>query len=305
MVPEKLKIAVQLYGHLRSFERCAPALRRHLLDHYDCDVFIHTWDRTEHATRSWYADSIRAEPDDVDTTILAKVSQLYALKSIKVEAQDFLDEPGHFGTDPKLQISLQGLKYMTYGQYQANLLRETYQRENSRCYDYVVVTRPDVMPLADLDLSAYQHEFAFNNRCSVHLIHEPETYIRGQKYIDYPLLTDALYFATPDTISDICGLYFVFEHYYKDINAILPAGVGVPEISFFEYIYSKGIIPRKYRYHFSIKRKDDKNDLTCRVPLIIKFYVDYCPALLLKVTKRVLWKCRRALDYIKTYQNMK
>lgn len=318
MTAEKLKIAVQLYGHLRTFETCAPLLRRHLLDHYDCDVFIHTWDRTEHATRSWYADSLRAEPDVVDTTILAKVSQLYAPKSIKVEAQDFLDEPGHFGTHPKIQISLQGLKYMTYGQYQANLLRETYQQENGLRYDYVVVTRPDIMPLVDLDLTAFQHEFAFNSRCSIHLVHKSEIRIRGQKFIKHPDKADVLYFATPDTISDICRLYLAFEHYYKDIKTIMPAGVSMSETSFFEYIYSKGIIPREYQFYFAIKRKEDENDIKLSpsstyllgdsprlIKAAIRFYVDCCPAPLIKVTKRVLASCTSVLDYIQTYENMK
>lgn len=318
MTAEKLKIAVQLYGHLRTFETCAPALRRHLLDRYDSDVFIHTWDRTEHTTRSWYADSLRAEPDEVDATILAKVSELYAPKSIKVETQDFLDVPGHFGTHPEIQISLQGLKYMTYGQYQANLLRETYQQENGLSYDYVVVTRPDIMPLVDLDLAAFQHEFSFNSRCSIHLIHWSKTKKCGQKFLNYPYAGDVLYFATPDTISDVCRLYLSFERYYRDIKIILPAGVHVQEASFFEYIYSKGIIPRGYQFYFAIKRKEDKNDIKLIPPstdlpgaysrlikAAIRFYVDFCPAPLLKVTKKVLAGCKRALDYIKTYENMK
>ena len=39
----QLKIAVQLFGHFRTFEKCAQALKENLLDRYDCDVFIHTW----------------------------------------------------------------------------------------------------------------------------------------------------------------------------------------------------------------------------------------------------------------------
>ena len=48
----KLKIAICFFGHLRSFKRCAPALKRCFLDKYDCDLFIHTWDMLNHNTKT-------------------------------------------------------------------------------------------------------------------------------------------------------------------------------------------------------------------------------------------------------------
>jgi hypothetical protein len=38
-----MKIAVQLFGHLRTYKKCFPALKKHLLSKYDCDIFIHSF----------------------------------------------------------------------------------------------------------------------------------------------------------------------------------------------------------------------------------------------------------------------
>lgn len=45
-----MKIAICFFGHLRTFKRCAPHLKRNLLDQYDCDLFMHTWSTLNHQT---------------------------------------------------------------------------------------------------------------------------------------------------------------------------------------------------------------------------------------------------------------
>ena len=37
-----MKIAVQVFGHMRTFQKCAPILNNKFLDKYNFDVFIHT-----------------------------------------------------------------------------------------------------------------------------------------------------------------------------------------------------------------------------------------------------------------------
>ena len=38
-----MKIAVCFSGHMRKFELTFPSWKNFLFDHYDCDIFIHTW----------------------------------------------------------------------------------------------------------------------------------------------------------------------------------------------------------------------------------------------------------------------
>ena len=49
-----MKIAIQLFGHLRTYKKCLPALKKHLLNKYDCDIFMHTWDTYNHNTKTWH-----------------------------------------------------------------------------------------------------------------------------------------------------------------------------------------------------------------------------------------------------------
>ena len=52
-----MKIAVQLFGHLRTFRECHSYLAKHLLDLYECDVFVHTWSFEDHVDPTWHKES--------------------------------------------------------------------------------------------------------------------------------------------------------------------------------------------------------------------------------------------------------
>lgn len=265
----KLKIAVQIYGHLRTYTQCAPYLKKHVLDRYDADVFIHTWDETEHTTKSWYDDSVRDNPLAVNDEVLAQVESLYHPRKLKVEPQGFLSETEFFGTHPKIQISLLGMKYMLYSQHQANLLRQEYEQETGVQYDYVLVVRPDIMPLIDLDFESFQDEFEFANNASIHLIHNSEIKLKDRKYFNYPLVGDCFYFARPDTINKITSAFVDFDVFYKKIKMIFPVGVENAEVGFFENLTQKGVLPRQYQFYFAIKRKEDKNDIRLNPPRLL------------------------------------
>src|SRR5574344_1911054 len=51
---EKLKVAICFFGHLRSYKKCAPFLRRNLLKYVDSDLFMHTWTTLDHNTKTWH-----------------------------------------------------------------------------------------------------------------------------------------------------------------------------------------------------------------------------------------------------------
>ena len=56
------------FGHLRTFERCAPTLKENLLDRYpDHEVFLHTWDRLESETVTHHERFCMPSPVDEET----------------------------------------------------------------------------------------------------------------------------------------------------------------------------------------------------------------------------------------------
>lgn len=262
MQKQKLKIAVQIYGHLRTYKKCAPYLKRHLLDIYDCDVFMHTWDRLEHTTKSWYADEIRGDPLAVDDATVGDIRALYAPKKLEIQTQNFIDEGGCFG-----KISLSGIKYMLYSQHCANNLRLAYEKETGQRYDYVLVVRPDIMPFADIDFSRYQKELDFYARASIHLVHIPVITVKNDVFLNSLGAIDIFYFSTPATVTDITNCYLSFDRFFKDYASVLPRGSGRPEYALHEYMIEQSISPKQYRFYFAIKRNNDRDDIKILPPM--------------------------------------
>lgn len=299
----KPKIAVQLYGHLRTFEKCAPALKKHLLDKYDCDVFIHTWNKTEHTSRSWYKSEVRNNPLEVGEKVRRTIDKLYSPTGIKIDDSDmFADVEGHFGTHSDIQISLKGMKSMTYSLYQTNRLREKYQSEAGTKYDYVLSTRPDILLLQDLNFEEYEKEFEFYEKCSIHLMHTSEMHKRGDRFFNFPLVADCLFFARKDTMSTIASVYENFDKYYINFAKTFPHNVENPELAFFENIAQNAITPRQYQFCFAVKRKNDKDDIRLMPTKITSNkqmpYIQYIPKPILKFSVRAFKKLGRIGSFL-------
>ena len=50
-----MNIAIQLFGHLRTFEQASSSFLQNVVevnkaDGHDVDIFIHTWDELDHST---------------------------------------------------------------------------------------------------------------------------------------------------------------------------------------------------------------------------------------------------------------
>ena len=91
---ENLKIAIQFFGHLRTFEKCAPSVKKHLLTKFDCDVFMHTWSETEHSTQTWH--NSKSKVNNVNEAILNKIEEVYLPKMSVIEKQVLTDgDPCH------------------------------------------------------------------------------------------------------------------------------------------------------------------------------------------------------------------
>ena len=155
---DKLKIAVQFFGHLRTFRKCAPSIEKHLLSKYDCDVFMHTWDKTEHGTCTWHNNRSRVQ--DVDEELLSVIQQLYKPKGLLVEQQNPAEEKllGLAHDNGQTQISAEGIRFMLTSMKKADDLRRSYAEQNNIHYDYVITLRPDIFLKKTFDFKLLQRE---------------------------------------------------------------------------------------------------------------------------------------------------
>ena len=76
------RIALCLSGHVRTFERTFPGLKRHLLEPHDPDVFIHTWSVVGHQNTSW-----RPRPSDDTRISPERLQSLSCADQLLVERQ--------------------------------------------------------------------------------------------------------------------------------------------------------------------------------------------------------------------------
>lgn len=135
-----MKVAIQLFGHLRTYDKCYQRLFLCLADNYDCDIFIHTWNTIDHNTKTWhnYKMNKNISSDEIHNII----KTCYCPKSYKVEIQKYKDE-GCIVANNKT-ISVFGMHMMIHSMKECNKLRQEYEKKNNIKYDYIVVLRPDV-----------------------------------------------------------------------------------------------------------------------------------------------------------------
>ena len=131
-----MRIALVMSGHMRSFQECFSSQEKYLLSVLNPDVYIHTWDETHSKTQSWHNQNGKSVPLTDDH--LNDIEKMYSPKSLLVERQEKCENyPFLYGT----QMSLCGLKNMTYGIYRSHQLMV----ESDIDYDVIVRFRPDIL----------------------------------------------------------------------------------------------------------------------------------------------------------------
>lgn len=132
-----MKIAVCISGQPRAYAQGYEYMKRNLLDHYDCDIFIHTWKNKVYNT------------DDVIDLYNPKLYEVdYPIDKGKYDLL-FPNTPNPKGWPPTATVS------MFYSMFQSLILKSNYEIENGK-YDWVVKTRFDyaingVIPFEQLD----------------------------------------------------------------------------------------------------------------------------------------------------------
>lgn len=257
-----MKVAIQFFGHLRTYDKCYPAVKKHILDIYKPDVFIHTWDRLEHQSRSWYKDEVRGEPSSLDESLVSDLVAKYQPKKIRIDTQkSFYDDTVVYGSHETIKITLNGIKNMLLSQNISNELRIEYELENGIEYDWVIVIRPDVAPLEPLDLSKFTPQLEFNDRTSFHMVHNSINMTFDRWILNYPLVFDVFYLGRPLVINTITSALNSFEKYFIQYTKYLPKGVENPEQALAEYIRANCISIKLYKFSFAIRRVNNKDDI--------------------------------------------
>ncbi len=313
MRENKFKIAVQLYGHLRTFEECASDLKSKLLEKYECDVFIHTWDTLDHNSPTWHRPHSSTNPVPFQADLIDKLLQCYEPKDILIEQQNFLSRHGLFGSNSNNQISLVGIEYMLYSQNQVNDLRMSYERTYFKEYDYVIMLRPDIRLLEDFHLEQYLHEFEIGNSASIHLIHQLEFRNHSSKLVIYPNMADLFFFSKPEVMNSIVLAFDSFAEYFIERQEIFQSSIISPEVAFVNFIESQRILPKFYQFNFELTRFDKKKNIKLRkryeftqileskLKLITKNIYKFLPGAIRSILKRIsslLFRIVKYLDYL-------
>lgn len=250
-----MKIAVQVFGHMRTFQKCAPILKKKVLDKYNCDVFIHTWSKPYH------------DGEDVNyADFYSDIVRLYDPKVIKIEQQGFYNEMGSYAVDNNTSFNgsnplISGLKYMCYSMVSVNLLRMSFQEKNCIDYDYILFIRPDIYINEDFDIEVFNNEFNFNQNTLISFINYPVLTVASKRVGVIYLANDVFMLTLPSVANLIFKSLSDFDKYYVDFPKKFPINNFHPEASFSEMIVSKGIIHKAYIFSYNISRKSRKDDI--------------------------------------------
>lgn len=166
---KKMKVALCLYGHFRSFVRCYDNLRKHVLEPYQPDIFGAAWVDTmgywfpRHATPDafnhpgYYLESPAVTEEYIQGIMQAlqpKFLYINRYSELDAEFQNLMEglkifhnnDPNHA---PKSALS------MNFIRAQSIKLKYEFEQKNEFKYDKVIVTRWDINHTLPINLSEF------------------------------------------------------------------------------------------------------------------------------------------------------
>ena len=227
-----MRVAIQFYGFMRYYETTYPLWKR-LIDEYNADVFIHTWDTEEYKDRTEKLefDSSGQMPNSKKLNTEHIVS-LY--KPIAIVAEKYAD---HHETFKNKVLWMENFRkeYLTnnpehiwinYGRYvsyasmyytwlRVSQLKQKYELANDFIYDYVIHARTDfaLTDIFSLDRLTYIITPPWPNSSD------------KQSWINYDIGINDYWACGPSKAMDVyCSVYYNMEK-------IRDACMNTPEIS--------------------------------------------------------------------------
>jgi hypothetical protein len=142
-----VKVGILFHSHLRSFRNTQESFRVNVLDvlenaGHEYDIFVHTWDKEEFATKTWHEGAKKI----IDTS-LDEIVDIYKPKMVEVETQRLENLKKEIFGRP-----FTALKSVWYSFHRCFEMMKEYEKEHSIKYDVIIVTRPDVQHYSNIFL---------------------------------------------------------------------------------------------------------------------------------------------------------
>jgi hypothetical protein len=232
---KRLKIAVQVFGHMRTFEKCAPSLKKYFLRYYDCDIFIHTWSTLDHDTQTWHKH--RKSGHSIDQSQFEnKIQSLYSPKKIKIEHQ-VPEDLGTYEASSSRTLSIHGIQSMFYSMEQVNKLRESYECQSKTKYDYVLMIRPDILLKTRLRIEQFTKLFSEGEEANgvFSCGHNNKPIVNELRFAG---AIDVMFFAKPQTMAKLLNDHQVITEDAQQVSQLKKFG---PEYLLYRQAESEGI----------------------------------------------------------------
>ena len=228
------RVAIQFYGYLRSYAECRDRFFTHLVEPiksagYEVDIFMHSWDFVEGRVTSWHHEKTAldfAKPPKTPSGEYLK--DFYKLKDIVITAQ-----PTHNDSDKfiKMRCPEKGYRFQStlsvyYSLHCVNHLRQNYEKQNGVEYDFVIVTRPDLLFTLNVSFDFLKYWGNISQRLFGY--YDAIGNERGG--------IDLFYIAKPSVIN-------ILANYYKELNLqdLQNADLYSPESIMCNYLVAKSI----------------------------------------------------------------
>lgn len=246
-----MKVALCIAGQMRGYLEAYPSVKKHIIDVFDPDIFIHTWDdlgssnnlhrRTLPFPMAHYLPNklvhdkpyfsslftnFAAELDSQSKISETELRNIYEPKSCVVEKSPSLEESDDFFgfTVPKKMIERQPKsiwsRNLYYKIYECNKLKTDFEKKNNFKYDLVIRLRPD-LSIGEI----------ISNK-----IENNTLYFRYNTIDTSYQVSDQYFYADSSTMDKVCNIYKHIENIWAEYN-----DYGVHH----KYYWAEGLL---YRY---------------------------------------------------------
>ena len=211
-----MKIALLLTGHSRSWKTCFPSLKKYVLDKYNPDIFIHTWDTPNIKTLNSPFLYDEEHFEEYFKPVKIVYENLEKLTSYITKKSNYFTKIGPYDS-PFITIS-QHRKW-----FLCNKLKSEYEKEHGFKYDLVIKARPDLIYYSDINLETFDDPSVVYtcNECSYETVSDLFTVSTSQnidKYCKIYFNDRRIYDKYLNTRYGIFNPHNVLMNYFKDIN---------------------------------------------------------------------------------------
>lgn len=254
------KIAIQYFGHLRTFEQCFPSQQQYLLKYYQCDLFIHTWDKLDHTAPVAY-DKTAQSTQEIDASLYQKIVMLYQPKTILIQTQSSMEQ---LLNNEEMQLpqhqkeTIYRARNMLYSMIQVNESRIKYEKTHNQHYDFIIFLRPDILLRDQFNLKKYTPEFLYSKNSIVSFINAPLMQRKNARYEITYLANDIFFFLQPYLANNIFSINSYLKYDFTHYARVHPNANFSTAILFHEYLSQLGGFPRYYNFPYSIIRNEQR-----------------------------------------------